>query len=110
MKRTIALLGLFLLFFAVITPIFAAGPSTINLPVKKLYSAPSEDSNLVLDIPIIVKLLDISPDGNWYKVQIQYALGPFNYTYVGWANIPVGEVLASRADKLAKVSTPEPIE
>ena len=102
MKKAIAILGLFLLFFSIVTPIFAADLGTVNLPVKKLYSAPDDNSNLVLDIPIEVKLLDISADGNWYKVKIQYAIGPFVNTYVGWANIPVGEIMASRADKLAE--------
>jgi hypothetical protein len=102
MKKTIAILGLFLLFFSVVTPIYGADQGSVNLPVKKLYTAASTNSNLVLDIPIEVKLLDISADGNWYKVKIQYAFGPFVNTYVGWANIPVGEILASRAEKLAE--------
>ncbi len=110
MKKAIALTGLILLFFSIVTPLFAAEKDLYNLPVKKLYSAPSADSNLVLDIPIEVKLLDVSADGNWYKVKIQYAIGPFTNTYVGWANIPVGEILAARAEKIAKAPTSDQAE
>lgn len=102
MKKAIALLGLILLLFSVLTPICKADQESINLPVKKLYASPSADSNLILDIPIEVSLLDVSADGNWYKVKISYNVGPFNYCYVGWAGIPVGELLASRADKVGR--------
>ncbi|MFC1568079.1 hypothetical protein ACFL37_00085 [Candidatus Margulisiibacteriota bacterium] len=74
----------------------ASNDSPLDLPVKQLYSAPMADSNLILDIPIEVKLLDISPDGNWYKVKIAYNIGPFSYTYVGWSHIPVMDVIAER--------------
>ena len=80
--------------------------------VKQLYSAPDENSNLIFNIPIDVRLLDVSPDANWYKVQISFSLGPIGYDYVGWAKIPVGEALAARLDKMAKVPprTPEAVE
>jgi hypothetical protein len=100
MKKTLVVLSLIVFVFAVITPISGAERSSVNYPVKKLYSAPSEDSNLVLAIPIDVRLLEISDDANWYKVQIQYSVGPFNYTYVGWAKIPVGDYQFSRANIL----------
>lgn len=81
-----------------------AGVKTpLSLPVKELYSAPSEDSNLIYQVPVEVKLLDISEDGNWYKVKLSYAIGPFSYSYVGWANIPIQDFLSSRSEKLAKV-------
>jgi hypothetical protein len=95
-----------LVFLAIITLAGVGFTSATNDPytlqVKKLYSAPDENSNLILSIPINVQLLDISPDANWYKVQISYSLGPIGYTYVGWARVPVGEALAARLDKLAK--------
>lgn len=78
-----------------------------DLPVKKLYSAPDEESNLIYNIPIEVKLLDVSPDGNWYKVKISFFLGPIGYTYVGWTQIPVGNILAERAEKVAEAPAPE---
>ena len=75
-----------------------------NVQVKELYSAPAEDANLVYSIPIEVKLLDVSADANWYKVKIAFNLGPFNYTYVGWAQIPVGNILAEREKKTDRVA------
>jgi hypothetical protein len=80
----------------------AEGP--LNLPVKKLYSAPMDNSNLILDIPIEVKLLDISPDGNWYKVKITYHIGPFGYTYVGWSHIPVMDVISERDEDTSDIA------
>jgi hypothetical protein len=82
----------------------AAAKEPYSLQVKKLYSVPDENSNIVFDIPIDVKLLDLSSDGNWYKVKISFNLGPLGYTYVGWAKIPVGDIIASRLEKVAKVA------
>lgn len=88
----------------------AAAKDPYDLKVQKLYSTPDEKSNLVYSIPIEVKLLDVSSDANWYKVKISFNLGPLGYTYTGWAQIPVGEILASRAEKLAKAPAPEKSE
>jgi hypothetical protein len=88
----------------------AAAKDPYDLQVKKLYSAPAEESNLIFNIPIEVKLLDVSADANWYKVKISFSLGPLGYTYVGWTKIPVGEILAARAEKVANTPTPEPAE
>ena len=82
----------------------AAKKKDLNISVKKLYSAPHDDSNLIYEIPVEVALLDISKDGNWYKVKIAYNIGPFNYTYVGWAEIPVADILAKRAEKAPKIA------
>jgi len=68
----------------------------LNIPVKKLYSAPLDGSNQIYEIPVEVVLLDISEDGNWYKVKISYWVVPFNYTYVGWTHIPVEEIRSKR--------------
>lgn len=82
----------------------AAKTKDLNITVKELYSAPVEGSNLIYEIPVEVVLLDVSKDGNWYKVKIAYNIGPFNYTYVGWAEIPVADLLAKRAPKAPKVA------
>ena len=80
----------------------------LALTVKDLYSTPSESANLIYKIPIEVTLLDLSNDGNWYKVRIAYNIGPFSYTYVGWANIPVGKIMAERnASQIAQVPAEE---
>lgn len=103
-KKTIALL---ILFFIVFTAnfAFAAKKDPLDLRVKTLYSAPEDYSHTIFEIPIEVKLLDISEDGNWYKVKISFYLGPFGYTYVGWAKIPVATILAEREEKfLAEVA------
>ena len=110
MKKT-----LFCLLALVILVGFASAEAVkepLSIPVKNIYSAPSEDSNLILAIPIEVKLLDVGADGNWYKVKISYAIGPFNYTYIGWTEIPVASVVlekASKASKVAKVDVPEEV-
>jgi hypothetical protein len=75
-----------------------------SLPIKNLYSAPDENSNLILAFPIDVKVLDISADSNWYKVRIAYRIGPLSYTYIGWAEVPVGEIMADRQKQLEKVA------
>ena len=54
------------------------------------------DFNLIYNIPVEVKLLDVSADANWYKVEISYSLGPLSYTYQGWTQIPIGAILAER--------------
>jgi len=76
--------------------VLALQASGLNFAVKELYSSPSANSNLIYKIPIEVKLIDISDDGNWYKVKLSYAIGPFTYTYIGWAEIPVGETLFAK--------------
>ncbi len=80
----------------------------LNIAVKKIYSAPDENSNLLFEVPVEVKLLDMSADNNWYKVKISFKMGPFGYTYVGWTQIPVGQVMAERekASELAKAPAP----
>jgi hypothetical protein len=82
----------------------AANGDPLDIPVKQLYSAPLAGSNLILDIPIEVKLLDISPDGNWYKVKISYNIGPFGYTYVGWSHIPVMDVISERDEDTSDIA------
>jgi|GEM_PF-971107 len=94
MKKWIALILLISVVF--VSKAAWAGQDPLDLEVKNLYSAPQEYSNEIYSIPIEVKLLDISEDGNWYKVKISFYLGPFGYTYVGWANIPVARILAER--------------
>jgi hypothetical protein len=78
--------------------------SSYDLQVTNLYSAQDENSNVVYRVPIVAKVHDISEDGNWYKVEISYNIGPFNYTYVGWAKIPIGTILAEREKRLEKVA------
>lgn len=108
MKRAPAFLLLLLVLAGFAFAAETAKKDPYDLQVKKLYSAPAEESNLIYNIPIEVKLLDVSADANWYKVKISFSLGPLGYTFVGWTKIPVGEILASRAEKVAK--TPDPAE
>lgn len=83
-----------------------------NIQVKKIYSAPDDNSNLLFEVPVEVKLLDMSADNNWYKVKISFKMGPFGYTYIGWTEIPVGQIMADRekSSELARVPTPAPEE
>ena len=73
-----------------------ASASPLNYNIKELYADPTENSNLIFKIPVEVVLLDVSEDANWHKVKISYSVGPFHYEYVGWTEIPVGEVLVER--------------
>jgi hypothetical protein len=82
--------------------ITAAEP--LNVHIKELRASPNQESSLILDIPIEVRLLDVSEDGNWFKVKIQYAFGPLNYSYVGWTRIPVTEVLSKREKLPSKIA------
>jgi len=68
-----------------------------NQQIKQLYARPDGRSKIVYEIPIEVKMLDVSEDANWYKVKIQFNLGPVCFNYSGWAYIPVGDILADRA-------------
>ncbi len=106
MKKTLIFLTLVL---ALAGAVFAAA-DPYSLEVKKVYSAPDENSQVIFAIPIEVRLLDISSDANWGKVKIAFNLGPLCYTYVGWVKIPVGEIVASRLEKLAKAPPVEPVE
>ena len=95
MRKVIALIMLISVFF-ISQGALASEEQPLDLSIKTLYSAPYEDSNVVYNIPVEVKLLDVSEDGNWYKVKIAYNVGPFGYTYVGWAPVPAAEILAER--------------
>ncbi|MBN2058218.1 MAG: hypothetical protein JW782_05440 [Candidatus Saganbacteria bacterium] len=86
----------------------AAETGQLNIPVKQLHSAPDENSTVVYDIPITVELLEVGADGNWHKVKISYAIGPFSYTYVGWTYIPVAKILAEREAKELAALLEEP--
>ena len=86
----------------------AAELTPVNYPIKSVYSAPSEDSNLIYRIPIEINLLDVSPDGNWYKIRLSYRIGPLCPTFVGWAKIPVGDIMAQREKEPTEISAEEP--
>ncbi len=106
MKKALIFLALILVLAGAVFA--AAAKDPYNLEVKKVYSSPDENSQLIFAIPIEVRLLDISSDANWGKVKIAFNLGPLCYTYVGWVKIPVGEIVASRLEKMAKAPSPEP--
>lgn len=101
MQRALVLILLFLL----VTGLAAAAPleaqSPYDLQLKSLYAEPDEESKLIYNFPIEVWLLDVSEDANWYKVKIVFRLGPLGYTYVGWTQIPVGDILAEREKEIA---------
>lgn len=97
-------LVLILLFLLVTGMAMAATPETkypYDIQLKSLYAEPDEESKLIYTFPIEVRLLDVSEDANWYKVKIAFRLGPLGYTYVGWTQIPVGDILAEREKEIA---------
>ena len=98
MRQRIAIAVLLSMFFAMGMASIAHAADPINFPLKVLYSAPSQDSNKVFEIPIEVRLLDVSEDGDWYKVKISYSVGPFSFSHVGWTNIPYADILAKKSE------------
>lgn len=97
---------LLLLFLALLLGILApawADKDPYDQPIKQLYARPDGRSKIVYEIPIEVKMLDVSEDANWYKVKIQFNLGIACFKFTGWAYIPVGDILADRAE--SKVAT-----
>jgi hypothetical protein len=99
MKKALALAIILMSLVLCLAPAWAAEPTPYSLKVKQLYAAPDGRSKVVFDIPVDVKLLDISEDANWYRVFIQFNLGPACFRYTGWAYIPVGTILAERDAK-----------
>ncbi|OGC16128.1 hypothetical protein A2526_05700 [candidate division WOR-1 bacterium RIFOXYD2_FULL_36_8] len=86
-----------ILIILFLLPVFGyAQNEPYNIDVKSLYSDPDGNSKLVYEIPIEVKLLDISKDANWYKVYLKFFLGPIEFKSIGWAYIPIGTILAER--------------
>jgi len=102
MKKGLFLLIFLALILGILAPVWADS-DPYNVQVKQLYAQPDGRSKLVYQIPIEVKLLDVSEDANWYKVKIQFNLGIASFKYSGWAYIPVGDILAEREE--AKVAT-----
>lgn len=98
MKKAFAILIFLALILGILAPAWADS-DPYNVQVKQLYAQPDGRSKLVYQIPIDVKMLDVSEDANWYKVKIQFNLGIVSFKYTGWAYIPVGEILAERAGK-----------
>ncbi len=76
----------------------------VNYQLKELRAEPDNGSKLIYSIPLEVKMLEISDDYNWYKVKISFAFGPLCSTYVGWANIPIGDVIAAQEKAAQKVA------
>lgn len=95
MKKAAYVIVVFAIIMGIFAPVFADS-TPYNHEIKKLYSAPGTESKIVYDIPLEVKLLDVSEDANWYKVKIQFYLGPACFKYSGWTYIPVGKILAER--------------
>jgi len=102
MKKWIAAL-LIICFFALQGAV-ASDESPLNYSVKELHAAPTEDSNIIYEIPVEVVLLDISEDANWHKVKISFSIGPFHYTYVGWTKIPVGQTIVEREKAVSEIA------
>lgn len=93
-----------ILIFTILVSIFSCSYAIIpsDMKVKELYAEPNNESKIVYQIPMDVKLLDVSEDANWYKVAIKFNFGPAEFKYTGWAHIPVGRLLADRAAEKAK--------
>lgn len=97
MKKTLFLLFLLCCFVSAASP---AGDS-YNFQIKNLYEKPRGDSKVVFQIPIDVRFLDMSEDANWYKTKIVFSVGPVKFQHIGWAYIPVGDLLRAQATAAA---------
>jgi hypothetical protein len=95
MIRAIFLALIFAIIAGFIAPVWAVDP--YNHQVRSLYAQPDGNSKVVYNIPIEVRMLDVSDDANWYKVKIQFNLGLASFNFAGWAYIPVGQILAERS-------------
>ncbi len=87
-----------LMLMAFILPAFAYDSNIyFKMPVKKLLVEPKHEAREVYEIPVDVKLLGMSEDGNWYKVRIEFDLLFFgHYKYTGWVYAPLGEYLSQK--------------
>lgn len=94
LKKTICILLLFGFVIGFSGASFAGDPYSHQ--IKTLRFAPDPDARVVYNLPIEVKMLDVSEDANWYKVRISFYLGPINFVYSGWTYIPVGQILTER--------------
>ncbi|MFH1542335.1 MAG: hypothetical protein ABIE84_04515 [bacterium] len=96
MRKLIAITMLicFIVFGQLVWANFLTEKTPLNYDIKTLRSEPNNDSSIIYKFPIEVSLLDISEDGDWYKVSINYMIGPFIYTYVGWTHLPINTLKA----------------
>ena len=61
-----------------------------DIQVQRLHEKPEAGSNSVFELPIEVRLLGYTKDRNWYKIKVSFNLGLVNFTYIGWAHVPIG--------------------
>jgi hypothetical protein len=102
MKGATSKVLLLSLIFAVAAMIFMPAPSfadPLNHRVDRLFAGPDGNSKVVYVVPLDIRLLDISDDFNWYKVQFRLNVGPAQLNIAGWAYIPVGDILIEREAK-----------
>jgi hypothetical protein len=85
MLRKLVLLGVILLVISVIGS--AAGAfAKLNIPIKQLRAAPTEEAKVVFDIPIDVVLTGVTSDESWYQVKIGFNFLGY-HEYLGWTRI-----------------------
>jgi hypothetical protein len=103
MNKAVLLLLIFALAAVIFTPLKSLA-EPYNHQVDRFFDSPDGRSKVIYNIPIEVRLLDISDDANWYKVQIKFAIGPARFNIVGWAYIPIGDYLIDRQAKRPQAS------
>jgi hypothetical protein len=102
MRKLIAILIIFTIVLMANT-LAAAQSDTLKIPIKKLYSSPKENSKLIFDIPMEVNIIEISEDGNWFRVEVSYSFGLLSNSFVGWTHIPIAEILAEKESETTPV-------
>jgi hypothetical protein len=104
MKKSIAIFTLFTIILMGNT-LAVAQNNSLKIPIKKLYSAPKENSKLIFDVPMEVNIIEISEDGNWVRVEVSYSFGLLSNSFEGWTYIPLSEIMAKKESESTE-STP----
>lgn len=104
MKKTAILLIFAFVFGLGLAGLSIAQNYPVNYQLKELRADPDNEAKLIYSIPLEVKMLEISEDYNWYKVKISFSFGPLCSTYIGWANIPIGDVITAQAKAAQKAT------
>jgi hypothetical protein len=105
MKKAVLLLIIFALLAGILPSPQAFAVNINNHKIDRLFDAPDGKSNVIYNVPIDIRLLDISDDANWYKVQLKFSIGPAHFNIVGWAYIPIGDFLIEREAKKGLAAT-----
>jgi hypothetical protein len=105
--KTIFKVVIFFLFAALFvfpkTAVLASAATDLQgQEIKKILSSPSKGANVNFEIPVEVRILDVTDDLNWYKVKIGFDfLG--HHEYEGWTYIPLGNYIREKEAQMPPI-------